>query len=631
MPAYGDRSDSEVCTVLKALQVGFRLLGPDAPAHLASLPATDEEVAVWLRRVGLRTAPGDARPAPHLMAPVLHVQLRSEMRDLLAGLGWGKAEVKATIVSLVTGTYFPSGIPDALVHHALLHDDFLAVLRNGIAKVPPVAPHRLVGIREETPGRGVEVLCQPWSFEKHPDGQWEPVAGAAVGTCYRSTALPLSGQLFNAYSQQHTADGVLLQHVVRHSVVDSQDRADMLVALLQQLDLGSRRRVRLLNLLTRRQGEEEALWQQQQTQMLYLKQQLASSGIQPVHLSYQANANCNYNFWNQGEDANTTSNALAWLKYAEWLLTDLLAFAEQHPLPEAVSTLASDGLSSITSALLTPIKSKGRSSWFFPRISLNEKGPAQYHLLQQLANRTLPALEQAVRTRHLRQPMGPAGHSLLGAIRTLCRLIRSQYPPSGDKHHDAKPLTRTSEFLSLALLDRQLGVVSCMNCKSGCDRSGLVHGLTTAANLVYDRHPHPDEREVFTRVCTDFDALAEVADDHTASFDRFVASLAQWQLCLRGAPDLELLLVVELRNWVFVVLMDIGWRVNIRSTGLAGLKFHLGAVSENPHVVMALPPFIIGKQSSMEEGYEVIPVHRKLTLNRRVAEFLNGASEFRGA
>lgn len=33
----------------------------------------------------------------------------------------------------------------------------------------------------------------------------------------------------------------------------------------------------------------------------------------------------------------------------------------------------------------------------------------------------------------------------------------------------------------------------------------------------------------------------------------------------------------ELRNWVFVVLMDIGWRVNIRSTGLAGLKFHLGA------------------------------------------------------
>ena len=33
----------------------------------------------------------------------------------------------------------------------------------------------------------------------------------------------------------------------------------------------------------------------------------------------------------------------------------------------------------------------------------------------------------------------------------------------------------------------------------------------------------------------------------------------------------------ELRNWTFVVLMDIGWRINIHSTGLTGLKFHLGS------------------------------------------------------
>ena len=40
------------------------------------------------------------------------------------------------------------------------------------------------------------------------------------------------------------------------------------------------------------------------------------------------------------------------------------------------------------------------------------------------------------------------------------------------------------------------GVTSCSNCKSGCDRSGLVHGLTTALNVLVDKYPNPWDQKV---------------------------------------------------------------------------------------------------------------------------------------
>ncbi len=93
MVVYGDRVDPEVCVVLQALQVGFTLLGDEAPAELASLASSDEEVAILLRRVGVQTNPGDIRPAPSLMAPILRIELRNETKEQLATLNWGRAEV----------------------------------------------------------------------------------------------------------------------------------------------------------------------------------------------------------------------------------------------------------------------------------------------------------------------------------------------------------------------------------------------------------------------------------------------------------------------------------------------------------------------------------------------------------
>ncbi len=50
------------------------------------------------------------------------------------------------------------------------------------------------------------------------------------------------------------------------------------LALVSQMELGAKQRVRMLNLLTRRQGEEEELWQQQHNQVPYLRERLAEVG-----------------------------------------------------------------------------------------------------------------------------------------------------------------------------------------------------------------------------------------------------------------------------------------------------------------------------------------------------------------
>ena len=66
--------------------------------------------------------------------------------------------------------------------------------------------------------------------------------------------------------------------------------------------------------------------------------------------------------------------------------------------------------------------------------------------------------------------------SLCHAMNIYHRLVSSQYP-SG---REGEVLPRTSELALLAALDRMLGVSSLMNCKSGCDRAGLVSALLSA-------------------------------------------------------------------------------------------------------------------------------------------------------
>ena len=70
--------------------------------------------------------------------------------------------------------------------------------------------------------------------------------------------------------------------------------------------------------------------------------------------------------------------------------------------------------------------------------------------------------------------------SLCHAMNIFHRLVSSQYP-SG---REGEVLPRTSELALLAALDRMLGVSSLMNCKSGCDRAGLVSVLCNCESIM---------------------------------------------------------------------------------------------------------------------------------------------------
>lgn len=71
----------------------------------------------------------------------------------------------------------------------------------------------------------------------------------------------------------------------------------------------------------------------------------------------------------------------------------------------------------------------------------------------------------------------------------LAYLCGQAFAGSGDgseSHAKKGPRrSRSAELIGLAAVDICLGVSSSINCKSGCDRSGIVHALTTAIHLRY--------------------------------------------------------------------------------------------------------------------------------------------------
>jgi hypothetical protein len=82
--------------------------------------------------------------------------------------------------------------------------------------------------------------------------------------------------------------------------------------------------------------------------------------------------------------------------------------------------------------------------------------------------------------------------SLCHAMNIFNRLVSSQYP-SGKEN---EVLPRTSELALVAALDRMLGVSSLMNCKSGCDRAGLVREFFIAIVIICS-HMHSGARHCY--------------------------------------------------------------------------------------------------------------------------------------
>jgi hypothetical protein len=139
--------------------------------------------------------------------------------------------------------------------------------------------------------------------------------------------------------------------------------------------------------------------------------------------------------------------------------------------------------------------------------------------------------------------------SICQAMRIFHRLVSSQYP-SG---REGEVLPRTSELALLAALDRMLGVSSLMNCKSGCDRAGLVrgivdfrksclvlmhmqaHGITMAVESLYCSHPS----SVATATLLDLESLFAEIDDkvvRTTDYSGVLQACTRTFLCICQIP-----------------------------------------------------------------------------------------------
>lgn len=147
----------------------------------------------------------------------------------------------------------------------------------------------------------------------------------------------------------------------------------------------------------------------------------------------------------------------------------------------------------------------------------------------------------------------------------LLRLLQSQYSFDRDSSGSSPPLSRTAEFVNLAALDLCLGVSGGINCKSGCDRSSMVHAVTAAAHALLAAGTTAEIDEGFQFIAN-FDAVVQELDAAAGSYQEYMAALVK--AAGRGTPKCVAIAVLcEFRNNVMYILVEIGWNIVIQSTG----------------------------------------------------------------
>jgi hypothetical protein len=238
-----------------------------------------------------------------------------------------------------------------------------------------------------------------------------------------------------------------------------------------------------------------------------------------VSISMQANANTKFNWANQGETHNAVCNAMAWLRYCSWILKcflqlvniclfltrdrrDLRAWMEASSHLDEV--LDAEGFRTVLISNMRKLEDecrvamqsceypsqvvlRGSISTYFTRLGwFNPDKPGPYASIRYMMSgifkllgslkpiavalyTSFAAAADQARRDALKEHIVKF-ESLCQSMNVYHRLVSSQYP-SG---REGEVLPRTSELALLAALDRMLGVSSLMNCKSGCDRAGLV-------------------------------------------------------------------------------------------------------------------------------------------------------------
>ncbi|KAL7713772.1 Myotubularin [Entamoeba marina] len=171
--------------------------------------------------------------------------------------------------------------------------------------------------------------------------------------------------------------------------------------------------------------------------------------------------------------------------------------------------------------------------------------------------------------------------------------------------HSGATSSRVQELLILLLYLHLSDVTICINCKSGCDRTGLVFALATAVGQLIETRC--DDVEEIADVVIDYDKICQTTkeDFEKKSTKKQTVEKQEeiWVQCIidkipfsmiKGTKERKQLIAIELQNCIFENMIAIGLPITIFSTGVVGFKYGKdSAWFKNPHVNAALPYFIL--------------------------------------
>lgn len=135
----------------------------------------------------------------------------------------------------------------------------------------------------------------------------------------------------------------------------------------------------------------------------------------------------------------------------------------------------------------------------------------------------------------------------------------------GIEDDDLPVPSRGQELMLFHMLDKRLGVVSAVNCKSGLDRTGFAYALMMALEQAPD--------EVALKLTLNWDSLSEKLNVKIRELDYDLDALQEW---LDEPENADLKEVFAFRNHVMDNLLNVCLPITAFSTGVVGLKWGSG-------------------------------------------------------
>lgn len=165
------------------------------------------------------------------------------------------------------------------------------------------------------------------------------------------------------------------------------------------------------------------------------------------------------------------------------------------------------------------------------------------------------------------------------------RLLGAQLEVKGAK------IDRNQEHLMLFALDKRLGVITAMNCKSGLDRTGFLFALFLSAMDL------PEDKVL--EIALNWESYS-LELNGLYKEKGYNPDLVATQLSQMGERGKNLKVVFDMQQNVLQHLLKVSLPITGKSTGLIGLKYQKG-ISENLLPLYCIPPVVMTDDGTVKQ------------------------------